>query len=55
MPKGQDRYANRSRKRSPRRGQTTEVSIGKTIGVAPLVGEYDDVCRFEGSDRVRVV
>ena len=46
MPKGQDRYANRSRKRSPRRGQTTEVSIGKTVGVAPLVGEYDDVCRW---------
>lgn len=46
MPKGQDRYANRSRKRSPRRGQTTEVSIGKTVGVAPLVGEYEDVRRW---------
>ncbi len=44
MPKGQDRYANRARKRTPRSGQT--IRIGKTIGVAPLVGEYDDVCRW---------
>lgn len=44
MPKGQDRYANRARKRTPRSGQT--IRIGKTIGVAPLVGEYDDVRRW---------
>ena len=44
MPKGQDRYANRARKRTPRSGQT--IRIGKMIGVAPLVGEYDDVCRW---------
>ena len=30
--------------RSAPRGQT--IRIGKTIGVAPLVGEYDDVCRW---------
>ena len=44
MPKGQDRYANRARKRTPRSGQT--IRIGKTVGVAPLVGEYDDVRRW---------
>ena len=44
MPKGQDRYANRSRKRTPRSGQT--IRIGNTVGVAPLVGEYDDVRRW---------
>ena len=44
MPKGQDLYANRARKRTPRSGQT--IRIGKTIGVAPLVGEYDDVRRW---------
>ena len=44
MPKGQDRYANRSRKRTPRSGQT--IRIGNTVGVAHLLGEYDDVRRW---------
>ena len=44
MPNGQNRYADKQRKRTPHRGQLVE--IGKRIGVVPLVGEYDDVRRW---------
>ena len=43
MPNGQNRYANKERQRSSRRGRT--ICVGKTLGVASVDGRYADVAR----------
>ena len=43
MPNGQNRYADKARKRSPRSGRT--IRVGKNIGSAPVDGRYADVVR----------
>ena len=43
MPNGQNCYADKARKRSPRSGRT--IRIGKNIGAASVDGRYSDVVR----------
>ena len=43
MPNGQDRYADKARKRSPRKGRT--IRMGKKLGAASVEGRIEDVAR----------